>query len=193
MKTKTFGPGVNPGQIVYMGIDQSFGGFGLTILGKDDSYITTVVKFDSTGVFRLHEVYSHVNHSIAGLVDQELFLDKIAMEGYAYGSQVAHKLGELGGIVKLSIYHTLEQEDYDVAYPFIIPPTTLKKYVTGKGNGVQKNQMLLRTYQKWGAEFTDDNAADSYALAKIASGYAKTDYEKEVIEKVTTDPKYKDV
>lgn len=193
MKTKTFGPGVNPAQIAYMGIDQSFGGFGITILGEDDSYITTVVRFDSTGVFRLHEVYDHVNSSIADLPKKELFLSTIAMEGYAYGSQVAHKLGELGGVVKLSIYHTLEQEDYGVAYPYIIPPTTLKKYVTGKGNGVQKNQILLRTYQKWGAEFTDDNAADSYALAKIASGYAKTDYEKEIIEKVTTDPKYKDV
>jgi hypothetical protein len=67
----------------------------------------------------------------------------------------------------------------------------LKKYVTGKGQGVKKNQILLSVYKKWGVEFMDDNAADSYALARIAAGIADLEYEKEIITK-TLDPKYRE-
>ena len=67
----------------------------------------------------------------------------------------------------------------------------LKKYVTGKGQGVKKNQILLNVYKKWGVEFMDDNAADSYALARIAAGMADLSYEKEIITK-TLDPKYRE-
>ena len=107
------------------------------------------------------------------------------MEGYAYGAQMAHMAGELGGMVKLSLI-------IDGVYPLIVAPSMLKKYVTGKGTGVQKNQMLLNIYKKWGIEFTDDNAADAYGLAKIASGWAETAYEKEVLEKLK-DPKFRNV
>lgn len=68
----------------------------------------------------------------------------------------------------------------------IVPPTSLKKYVTGKGQGVSKSQILLNVYKKWGVEFTDDNAADSYGLAHIVSGKAKLSYEKEVYEKLSS-------
>ena len=50
---------------------------------------------------------------------------------------------------------------------------------TGKGQGVSKSQMLLNVYKKWGVEFTDDNAADSYSLAKLVSGKFALAYEKE--------------
>jgi hypothetical protein len=68
----------------------------------------------------------------------------------------------------------------------IVPPTSLKKYVTGKGQGTSKSQILLNVYKKWGAEFTDDNAADSYGLAHIVSGKAKLSYEKEVYDKLNS-------
>jgi crossover junction endodeoxyribonuclease RuvC len=42
---------------------------------------------------------------------------------------------------------------------------TLKKYATGKGTS-KKQEMLLQIYKRWGVEFNDDNAADSYALAR---------------------------
>jgi crossover junction endodeoxyribonuclease RuvC len=67
-----------------------------------------------------------------------------------------------------------------------VAPTSLKKYITGKGTKVQKNQILLQVYKKWGVEFTDDNAADSYGLARIARGKHDFEYEKEVYDKVTS-------
>jgi Holliday junction resolvasome RuvABC endonuclease subunit len=108
----------------------------------------------------------------------------VAMEGYAFGSQMANMLGELGGMVKLTLL------DFGI-YPLIVPPTNLKKYVTGKGNGISKSQMLLYVYKKWGVDFTDDNAADSYALARLVAGMHETAYEKEVYDKLQ-DPKFRE-
>jgi hypothetical protein len=98
--------------------------------------------------------------------------------------------GELGGMVKLELKHWFYNEP-NAGYPLIIPPSVLKKYVTGKGTGVQKNQILLNVYKKWGVEFNDDNAADSYALARLAAGMAETAYEKAIIKQVL-DVKYRE-
>ena len=114
----------------------------------------------------------------------EFTIVDVAMEGYAYGSQMANMLGELGGMVKMTL------RDFGV-YPLIVPPTNLKKYVTGKGNGLSKSQMLLYVFKKWDADITDDNAADSYALAKLVSGSHSLEYEKEVYNKLQ-DPKFRE-
>jgi crossover junction endodeoxyribonuclease RuvC len=67
---------------------------------------------------------------------------------------------------------------------------TLKKYATGKGTA-KKQEMLLQMYKRWGVEFNDDNAADAYALARLASGSAIDAIERETQEKIK-DPKYRD-
>jgi mannitol/fructose-specific phosphotransferase system IIA component (Ntr-type) len=105
-----------------------------------------------------------------------------APKTHAFGTTMAHMLGELGAVVKLTCYEELDK--FEGKYPYIIPPTTLKKYITGKGTGVQKNQILLNVYKKWGVEFNDDNAADSYALAMLAAGKGELAYEKEILEKI---------
>jgi hypothetical protein len=93
--------------------------------------------------------------------------------------------GELFGLVRMCLY------DQGPMFPLQVSPAMLKKYVTGKGTGVQKNQMLLQVYKKWDAEFNDDNAADSYGLARIARGTDVLAYEIEILEKLK-DPKFRD-
>lgn len=168
---------------MHIGIDQSYSGFATTIYGQDSSFYTTVAKFEGRGVDRLEAVYNYLNKILTDLQEEHV-IGNAAMEGYAYGSQMANMLGELGGVVKLVL------KGHGV-YPLIIPPTTLKKYVTGKGTGIQKNQMLLHTYKKWGVEFTDDNACDSFALARMAAGVADLAYEKEIIQKISS-PDYRE-
>lgn len=178
MRLKEFGPGIDPNKNCWVGIDQSYGGFGITILSEDNSYKTTVAKFDSSGVERLYEIQLHIWTSLKPLIN----LKDVAMEDYAYGSIMANKLGELGGTVKLALYALNPKQ-----YPLIVSTTALKKYVTGSGKaGNPKSLMILHTYKKWGVEFSDDNAADSYGLAHIASGKASLSYEKEVYAKVNT-------
>ena len=178
MSIKTFGSPV--GNKVYVGIDQSYSGFAITLLDAiTGNQQTTVYKSEKRGIERLRDIQSHVMSVLVGyeIVD-------VAMEGYAFGSQMANMLGELGGMVKLTLL------DFGI-YPLIVPPTNLKKYVTGKGNGVPKSQMLLYVYKKWGETFSDDNAADSYALAKLVSGKHDLAYEKEVYDKLQ-DPKFRE-
>ena len=164
---------------VYIGIDQSFTGFAITALTADGPYYTTVYKSPLRGVDRLLDLQSHMRQELHGF----RILD-VAIEGYAFGSQMSNMLGELGGMVKMTL-----KDDFDI-YPVVVPPTSLKKYVTGKGN-TQKNQMLMHVFKKWGLEFNDDNAADSYALAHLVSGKAELKHEKEVYDKLQ-DPEYRE-
>mgnify|MGYP006281219421 FL=1 len=163
--------GFNSKQPVYIGIDQSYSGFAITAL--NDGYKTTVFKSDKRGVDRLSEIHVH-------LIDELLGYDikDIAIEGYAFGSQMANMLGELGGMVKLTLRDTFG------IYPLIVPPTVLKKYATGKGQGISKSQILMNVYKKWQIEYPDDNAADSFILAHIVSGEYNLAYEKEVYDKL---------
>lgn len=183
MRLKIYGDGVTPNKKCWVGIDQSYSGFAVTVLGEDSSYQTTVAKFDSAGGERLSEVQAHLKETLSKIKECCQVQD-VAMEGYAYGSIMANKLGELGGVVKLTLHET--DGLGNGTSPMIVPPTSLKKYVTGRGTGVQKNQMLLQVYKKWDVEFPDDNAADSYGLAHIVSGKGSMAYEKEIYQKLQT-------
>ena len=163
---------------VYLGIDQSYSGFAITAL-QGDAHYTTVFSSNMRGIKRLEDIRAHLIKSIEPFKIQD-----VAMEGYAFGSQMANMLGELGGMVKLTLL------DFNL-YPLIVPPTNLKKYVTGKGTGVPKSQMLLHVYKKWNVDITDDNAADSYSLAKLVSGDHTLAYEKDVYDKLR-DPKFRE-
>jgi len=166
---------------VAVGIDQSYGGFALTAIDDEDNYYTEVHKLEGTGVERLAKAKRIV-------IDFVLFftVKSIAIEGYAFGSQMANMLGELGGTIKLALYEHFTEPD--LAYPLVIPPTSLKKYITGKGR-VDKNQILLQVYKKWDVEFNNDNAADSYGLARIVRNKHDFEYEKEVYDKVVSSGK----
>lgn len=182
MRLKSFGDGYSKDIDLFIGIDQSYSGFAMTVLGSDKSYKTTVAKFDSGGVTRLSEIQDHVVSTVSEALAAGNVSD-IALEGYAYGREFGvAQSGELGGAVKLALYKTKGLTRGK--FPLIVAPTSLKKYITGKGTGVQKNQILLNVYKKWGVEFTDDNAADSYGLAHLVSGMGKYEYEREIYDKL---------
>ena len=183
MRLKTFGTGYTENSNLYVGIDQSYSGFAITVLAEDQSYKTTVARFETRGPERLSEIQNYLIDTFHEAMGKGKVKD-VAIEGYAFGSQMANMLGELGGVVKLTLYKLKGLENGN--HPLIVPPTSLKKYVTGKGQGSSKGQILLHVYKKWGVEFSDDNAADSYGLAHIVSGQAKLSYEKEVYEKLQT-------
>jgi len=138
VKDKLFGPGLDLDvKNIAVGIDQSYSGFGITILNVDDKsqYGTLVFKAEQMHIDRLVWVQDKLSKVIRPLAVNRDSIT-VAMEGYAFGTTMAHMLGELGAIVKLTCYNELD--GFDGKYPYIIPPTTLKKYITGKGTGVQK-------------------------------------------------------
>jgi len=177
MSIKTFKGGLERGE-AYIGIDQSLTGFAMTALNSDDLFHTEVYKSPYFGVERLLDIQEFMT----AFISRFSVLD-VAMEGSVLQSHAALKLGELAGAVKLEA-HT------HGSYPLQVPPMTLKKFAAGKGNA-KKQEMLLQMYKRWKVEFSDDNAADSYALARLVRGVGINTVESQIIEQMR-DPKYRD-
>ena len=84
------------------------------------------------------------------------------IEHYAFARvNQAHYLGELGGLLRVSMYGFL---------PFYeVNPQSMKKYICGKGN-VKKNIVLEQCFRRYsiGSEvLKDDNQVDAYCLAMM--------------------------
>jgi len=167
---------------VAVGIDQSYSGFAMTAIDTNDNYYTEVHKLEGIGVERLHHACL-ILHAFLSRFD----VTKVALENYAFGSIMANLMGELGGVVRLYLYNSfkVEKGKSECAFPLVVPPTSLKKYITAKGKA-DKNQILLAVYKKWGVEFTNDNAADSYGLARLVRNKHDFEYEKEVYDNLTS-------
>jgi len=192
MTEKTFDGGLMPGQPVVLGIDQSLTGFALAAVALSDpsQYEIWVYKSKHSGVARLVDIRLWLQTKFLFLDEQGHYIRNAAMEGSVLASYSALKLGELAAVVKTTMYDFFVEEEEDVAAPLQIPPMTLKKYATGKGNS-KKQEMMMQVYKRWGVELNDDNAADAYALGRMATGSSITDFEKTIIEQIK-DPKYRD-
>ena len=86
----------------------------------------------------------------------------VVLEGYSLGTarqqSHAHALGELGGIVRWTLW--------DLGIPYVdVSPATLKKYATGKGNA-GKDAVLIAAVKRL-APVGDNNQADAWWLRAI--------------------------
>ena len=196
MATKTekvFDGGLQPGSMVALGIDQSLTGFALTAVSKADpsQYITWVYKSPYNGVRRLVDIRYWLRGKLGFLMSNNNFMLDAAMEGTVLASHSALVLGELAALVKLTMWDFFEDSPSVACQtPLLIPPMTLKKYATGKGTS-KKQEMLMQIYKRYGVEFNDDNAADSYALARLAAGIAIDAVETAILEQIK-DVKFRD-
>lgn len=183
MKIKEFWCGVGlrggefpPGHTFQaIGIDPSLTGFAVCAYNSDTDWLVHVLKPDTRGPERLDEITTHLVKFIM-MNAIHTTTDHIAIEGTVRNSPSASVLGELVGAVKLEVFR-----NFGTLPMLNVPPMSLKKYVSGSGKAVTKSQMLLSVFKKYGAEFTDDNAADAFGLARIAAGVATTQYEKDVL------------
>lgn len=199
MPEKQFGTQITPANPVAIGIDQSLTGFAVTAIRIDspDEYVTWVYKSDRRGVSRLADIQWWLESKFDLLDTQGNRIMEIAMEGTVVASQAASVLGELAGVVKLTCWHYFDGIANSVIpfpshlrVPLQVPPMTVKKYAAGKGNA-KKQEMLMQIYKRYSVEFNDDNAADSYAIARIAAGLAIDTVETQVIEQLK-DQKFRD-
>lgn len=144
---------------LFIGIDQSYSGFGLVML-DDESHDIKLWKFKNLGSEsgRLNDIYDTLLFCFNSC-REDYEAVHMAMEGYAHGSVFnREKLGELGGIVKLAWYKASGND------PVIVAPTVLKKYVTGKGTA-SKKEMIAAVNSKWNTDIKDNNIADAFGLA----------------------------
>lgn len=188
-------PGTFP---TVLGIDQSYGGFGVTAMALDGSpkFHSWCHKAPGRGVFRLLAIDFFLYSVLEQLTVEHRPVKVSVMEGYAYGSQMANMAGELGAMVKLCLANYYGTTALDSpGFPLIVPPSSLKKYAVGKGTHVAKQHILLAVFKKWQVEFRDDNMADSYVLAQIGrqrdTEAGLLGYELDVLAKLR-DPKHRD-
>lgn len=163
---------------VYVGLDPSLTGFGVAAVGADVDQ-TWLIKPKKTGVDRLIEVMFTLSDLFSQIESSGTIAD-VALEDTVRSSYSATVLGELAAVVKMTCHSTLTGQ---ARYPLKVPPSTLKKYATGRGTA-KKVEIVLAVYKHFGREIRDDNEADAYVLAKIASGHGSTAYQRDVVEKL---------
>lgn len=189
LPTKIISESLQKNHPVFIGIDQSLTGFALTAISSIDltQHRTMVYKSPYFGIERLVDIRQWLEEQFISLEKTGNTINDVAMEGTVLASQAALVLGELSATVRLTIFDYFED---DRRFPLKVPPMTLKKYAAGKGNA-KKQEMLLQIYKRWGIEFTDDNAADAYGLARLVGKNFINDVEKAVVEQMS-DSKYRD-
>ena len=148
--------------MLYIGIDPSYSSTGLIILNDDAKIVKQeTYKFNKKGVDtedRLIMVKEKLIDPVINMHDGDII--KVCMEGPSYSSKGSHVLQM--GALNFFIRYWFRVGGVDIT---ILTPNELKKFVTGKGN-CKKDLILLKVFQKWGIEFTCDDLADAYGLAR---------------------------
>jgi crossover junction endodeoxyribonuclease RuvC len=89
--------------------------------------------------------------------------DMISIENLAFMARNTTSLVQLSA---LNYLVRIRLDERNIPFT-MVAPTTLKKFITQKGNA-DKNLMMMEVYKKYGFESLDDNVCDSFSLAVLA-------------------------
>jgi len=149
-----------PGQLVFVGIDQALRKIGLCILQPNITPQLILIKppRNMRGPQRLtflkQAVYTHLHPF-------DTCIARAAIEAQSYGSSGdLDQLGQINGVIQV----VLTELD---APPLMVPPTVLKKFVTGNGQA-NKKDMRQATQKYWNFDIDQDDLCDAHGLAQFA-------------------------
>lgn len=144
------------------------------IIGVDPSWACTAVRTDNGSVQCQTKPQNYPNDQERLLHISRFFSEQLEpfagheqklayVEGYAMAARNSRQqmIGELGGQLRLILY----KAGWTI---YLVPPTTIKQFACGKGNG-KKNAMMMEVYKRWGYSPSDDNDADAYALWQLGT------------------------
>jgi crossover junction endodeoxyribonuclease RuvC len=151
-----------------IGLDVSLRGLGVCIVNGDPRQkVGDGLDFDSA-LFRAGEDVdgprrlSVVSNAVWSWLDARDVVGPgrvYVMEGYGFASQQAHSLGEIGGCIRKMIWES-------GGNLVVIPPATLKRFLTGKGTG-DKNIVMKWLFKRWGFDEDEDNQCDAFGCAVV--------------------------
>lgn len=148
-----------------VGVDPSLSNTGVTIISNAEELCYSI-KTKPPKEFSFLAELNRIESIVCQVIDC-FKKDKkpviVVMEGMAF---MAHNTVALIQLSALNYFLRKAFKDLDIKF-IIVPPTTLKKFITSKGNA-HKELILLECYKRWNKEFSDNNIADSYGMAKIA-------------------------
>lgn len=145
-----------------VGLDPSLTSFGYAVVEDDTNGPSGALRPKMKGTHRLEFIRDTI---MALLARQEP--DLVVYEGYAMGSRVGNlfHIGELGGVMRLALYEAGHKV-------LLVPPTSLKLFVTGNGSAKGKD-IIMRTLEKQhGCKFRTSDEADAYGLAILGLSWA---------------------
>lgn len=137
-----------------VGLDLSLTSTGFAVATAVMRNAEAIKRPQHKGVARLRSLRDAIVHRVDG-IKPEL----VVIEGYSFGSRAshAHSLGELGGVVRVALT--------ELGVRWVdLPPSTLKKYATGKGNA-DKGLMLAEAVRRLGYAGSSNDEADALWLA----------------------------
>lgn len=149
----------------FLGLDLSLTATGCSVFhhksGVASDY-TTTLSSPHKGPQRLSDFASQledVKDAILAHTPAEKVL--VCIENYAFSrfGKIVH-LGELGGVVKYILFSS------GISNIIVFPPTTLKKFATGKGVG-EKGLIMTAVLKRWQIDSKNNNEADAYVLSRM--------------------------
>lgn len=107
--------------------------------------------------------------------------DLVVLEGYGFGQMASIvTLAEIGSVIRFLLYQD--------KIPYIdVPPSSLKKFVAGKGNA-KKEMMILNVFQHYGIQVSTNDEADAVGLCMFglcAAGVKFTQAQRDTVAAVT--------
>lgn len=164
--------------MVSLGVDLSLRATGVIRLENGKIIGRQLIKSKVKGIKPIDELGRLTE------IRDSIILDDVniaVIEGLAFMARNTTALCQLAGLNYLLREHFALSGIKFV----IVAPTTLKKFITGKGN-CAKDMMLLETYKRYKVSFSDDNLCDAYGLAHIGEalinkGTKLTKFQQEVV------------
>lgn len=156
--------------MITLGLDLSLVKTGFAVL-KDGKLINSgLIKSKPSGDTPLHELVRLMG--IVGKIEEVIDKtglgygnpDLVIVENLAFMARNSTALTQLAGLS----YLVREMLFGKSIFFAMVAPTTLKKFVTGKGNA-DKNLVMMEIYKQYGHSALDDNEADAYALAALGA------------------------
>lgn len=150
--------------MIYVGLDISTK-TGIAIINlnhpKGMTISTKQITSKKTGIDRAHDIWNQVSILMNDKVPDHYAYSKtfkIIIEGYGFArTQNIIPLIEIGTVMRYNLWTD--------GYNYIdVPPTSLKKFVTGKGN-VKKEQMLKEVFKRFHIDCYSSDEADAVGLA----------------------------
>lgn len=119
---------------------------------------------------RLHTMYNTILNHLNNRKPMAAII-----EGYAFGARSRqHRLGEIGGVVRLACVQAGVKTIYEV------PPTTLKKFFTGNGKAQKEDMQAEALKRSLFESLPENDLADASALWSTASDQRLLDTKAEV-------------